>query len=568
MADAPPAVVRQALDNLVNQFANPYDFLRELVQNSIDAGSPRVEVWTRRQPGLLEIHVDDFGAGMDRATIEHFFTRLFASTKEDDISKIGRFGIGFTSVFAIAPEAVLVRTGRHGESWELLFHADRSYELVRLDEPLSGTRITLFKRMEPPELARALAECERTLSWWCEHCDTPITLTHEPESVATPTPTSGEEADPFLPFARPETEDNGPSFDPLLSQNYPNKVLINTPFKIDSDLYYEFTAPEIVGVVGYSEQPRYAFYNGGLTLLNTRGAEALGSYAPSFSQLEFKVKSRELEHTLTRDNVIHDESWAKVMNALIVAADALFERLLDHTEAELSAGRSLDLCHRRLAIECAVPGASRRLERLRRRRIFRDGQGQPLSLAELRRAERREGVVLLHQGPPELSRALDEEGVPRVQSSPGTLALLARCAELDNPGELALPADQVYSLALPQDEGEATRLLADTRRLVRQAAGARVSLRLCGLYGGGEALAMVGPAEGGLFRANRSTIPPLSLKKTILINALHPYISTFLLLYQEQPTEAAWMFAHALLAIPGVKSERIFRRLGALAGAQ
>ena len=31
------------------------------------------------------------------------------------------------------PEAVLLRTGRHGEYWELLFHADRSFDKVRID---------------------------------------------------------------------------------------------------------------------------------------------------------------------------------------------------------------------------------------------------------------------------------------------------------------------------------------------------------------------------------------------------------------------------------------------------
>ena len=91
-----------ALENLVNQFARPLDFLRELVQNSIDAGSPRVEVRIERQADpsdprsvVLTIHVEDWGGGMDERIIDSQLTRLFASSKEGDLTKIGKFGIGF-----------------------------------------------------------------------------------------------------------------------------------------------------------------------------------------------------------------------------------------------------------------------------------------------------------------------------------------------------------------------------------------------------------------------------------------------------------------------------------------
>ena len=35
--------VADALDNLVDQFSDPLVFLRELVQNALDAGSPEVD---------------------------------------------------------------------------------------------------------------------------------------------------------------------------------------------------------------------------------------------------------------------------------------------------------------------------------------------------------------------------------------------------------------------------------------------------------------------------------------------------------------------------------------------
>ncbi|MFY0536583.1 ATP-binding protein [Nannocystis pusilla] len=117
--------VAALLDRLVAQFEGPYDFLRELVQNALDAGSDRAEVALDVHPGesadpdevVFELRVADAGAGMDEAIIDGGLTRLFASTKADDRTMAGGFGIGFVSVFAWQPDAVVVQTGRAGEAW-------------------------------------------------------------------------------------------------------------------------------------------------------------------------------------------------------------------------------------------------------------------------------------------------------------------------------------------------------------------------------------------------------------------------------------------------------------------
>ena len=118
--------VDDALDELVNQFADPMSFFRELIQNALDAGSQEVEVTVdyeagkTDEDGVIVVHVDDFGEGMDRAIIDTKLTRLFSSAKDGDMTKIGKFGIGFVSVFAIEPDAVCVDTSRGGEHWRVL----------------------------------------------------------------------------------------------------------------------------------------------------------------------------------------------------------------------------------------------------------------------------------------------------------------------------------------------------------------------------------------------------------------------------------------------------------------
>src|SRR5688572_947617 len=79
------------VDEMVRQFADPYAYLRELVQNGIDAGATRLEVRIERDvDGTVHTSVDDDGTGMTKATIEGPLLTLFESSKESDPTKIGK----------------------------------------------------------------------------------------------------------------------------------------------------------------------------------------------------------------------------------------------------------------------------------------------------------------------------------------------------------------------------------------------------------------------------------------------------------------------------------------------
>jgi HSP90 family molecular chaperone len=171
----------QAVDNLVTQFSSALDFYRELVQNSIDAGSAAIEIWLDYVPdesgganGVIEIHVDDAGEGMNEEIIDGQLTTLFSSTKEDDLTKIGKFGIGFVSVFALEPKAVLVQTGRDGEYWEVFFDQDRSFFKSPLATPIEGTQITLFIEGDPAGYTDLVARSRATIDHWCRHSEAEI----------------------------------------------------------------------------------------------------------------------------------------------------------------------------------------------------------------------------------------------------------------------------------------------------------------------------------------------------------------------------------------------------------
>ncbi len=291
MAQPEPLSVDDALDRLVNQFADPMAFFRELVQNAIDAGSDEVEIRFAWAKGTMVVHVDDWGAGMTREIIESRLTRLFSSSKDGDRTKIGKFGIGFVSVFAIEPQAVCIDTSREGEHWRVLFDDKRSFSLIRRSEPVEGTKISIFKPMSRSEFERFRGRAREVLAHWCKHLRGEVRLEGE---------------------------------------------LINQPFDLDLPCKVARERDEEQIVVGHPLDWRSfaGFYNRGLTLLERSEAEP-GSSASETSLLPgiaFKVSSAKLEHTLTRDDVIRERSFDAVMSQVrelagVALSIAVAERL-------------------------------------------------------------------------------------------------------------------------------------------------------------------------------------------------------------------------------------------------
>ncbi|MFT5681126.1 MAG: hypothetical protein ACI8RZ_002032 [Myxococcota bacterium] len=565
-------LAQQALNNLVNQFARPMDFLRELVQNAIDAGSPRVEVSVKHiagkagESGVLEIHIADFGEGMDERIIDEQLTRMFSSTKEDDLTKIGKFGIGFTSIFAINPEAVILHTGRHGEFWELLFHPDRSFDKSRVDRAVDGTRITLFKGMPDSDVDRFVRECRWILRYWCEHSDTPVTFwdrTGLDETVTT------DSADPFAAFSAPQVTPSGPE-------------TVTRPLDLNADLHVEERLDALDILVGYATQPRYGFYNGGLTLMNTRSTEPLGHFDARVGHLSFKVKSDALEHTLTRDNVIQDEHWQSVMTDLVGAARKLQEALLGKLKETAESSGDVRPWLRHLARDCRADPDIKDIEKLSERIWLLNHADSPVTLAQVDEQLSKVGTVLLDPGPGALQDALVAEDLILLPDEPEVRELLRaapRGSVLYRTERPISTARSIFVLpqlididTLPNQE---RRLLIRSRELLRQAVGKRVTIR-AGDFGGvvraaGESLVLEGPEEGGLFQRPQKTrfrLPLLLKRRSLLINRHHPFYRAQILASESNINLAAFGLVSAMLHVEDISSERTFRHLLNAAGEE
>lgn len=359
------SVVVDTLDQLVHQFADPLACLRELIQNAIDAGSLQVDITLSWHDEVATLQVADSGCGMTRAIIETRLTRLFASDKFGDHTKIGRFGVGFVSVFALAPDAVCVDTGREGASWRLLFARDRSYELRALPQPVEGTTVRILKTLPAAGFDALRRDAIAAVRRWCRHVQCEIRV---------------------------------------------DGTLVNEPFDLpEAPLRCRVEHPLGVFVLGHRADGRgfHGLYNTGLTLL-----EGDGEWLPG---LAIKVSSPRLEHTLTRDTVIVDRAYAS-MRAVAerVAREQLAAVAVAHL-AELAVPTDGDASSEGLDYACdAVSWHLRRhgaaLPRAAARRpCVPTPAGHLLSLRQLR-ARQPGRTLLLARGRSPLTDALEQAG--------------------------------------------------------------------------------------------------------------------------------------------------------------
>ncbi|MDQ3037554.1 MAG: ATP-binding protein, partial [Myxococcota bacterium] len=313
-ADAKDAPEESGLvGELIRQFADPFAFYRELVQNSIDAGATQIHaqlVWEPGpdgEPGMLRVSVRDDGSGMPREVLEEDLTVLFRSTKEARDDAIGKFGIGFVSVLAVEPDVVIVDTSiGDGARWSLHLHADQTFDLYRADAPPErGTSVTLHIALAASEQPAFFERSEAALRRWCRHARIPIR------------------------FVALEPGRGEPVRD----------VRIDEPLSLDAPITVHARSRDgRTTVVAGLPRPgeRYgAFYNQGLLLHETRDHE-LGEVA-------FKVMDARLEHTLSRDDVRRDEHHARAVELVARTIrgplmEALAERMSHAAEVHARGG--------------------------------------------------------------------------------------------------------------------------------------------------------------------------------------------------------------------------------------
>lgn len=506
------------LENLVNQFTDPYACLRELIQNSMDAGSSSIDIWFEYKPsedgrGIMILHVDDTGEGMTRRVIDTKLTQLFSSSKEDDLTKVGKFGIGFVSVFALDPNAVIVDTGKDGEYWRLIFKEDRKFDRIILPHPVEGTQIQIVKVVTPEEFEKAKKRSLDTIIYWCKHVEAEIVFEGE---------------------------------------------VLNQEFRLGHP--YEFVHQgqdtEIVVAPSSDPEPFFGFYNRGLTL-----REGEKEYLPGVA---FKVSSRYLEHTLTRDNVLTDKNYDKAMALLTEIVNGpfrkqLFERASRSEDYQLF-GDLAPRLGRRLPSEFeAMP-------------LLPTVDGDRVSLRTLRKVVRKNKMFLYGTQATVLTKRVREElGCPVLlwkgpEEQPGLERLLDKVGE----GRPARHVEEVWAAPhiLEKVPDSHQRLLAETTRLMRHLQSPYRGIVPADFGKHSKALAETLYLEQVqkdelVFLADQREKPRnwksfllgFARGKVLLVNVTHPLIEPHFQLYQQRSVLAAYLMTKAITIDDGLDAE-------------
>lgn len=499
----------------MHQFADRHAFLRELIQNAIDAGSNEVDVVLQFEPdpgdeasGIATVRVDDSGEGMTREIIESRLTRLFASDKEGDRTKIGKFGIGFVSVFALEPDAVCVDTSREGQSWRVIFRPDRRYELLALPAAVDGTRVAVIKRMPRTEFEELRARVRTTVTRWCRHVDTVIRV------------------------------EGTPINEPFVADDAPCQVVREVG---DATI-----------AVGHRRDggSAFAYYNAGLLLHEgTRGYLA---------GITFKLSSPRLEHTLSRDRVIEDQAFRELRARVdAVVEHDLAARTLQMFAAACREGEPADLAYHGRAL---VWHLQRGDQVPREAAALCSPAGAAISFAEL--ADRTSWSGVLVAGARSvLTDALEADGRCVVLARAPEVTQVIRAA-IGGRREL-VEVDDRWCIDTPVEAPAGFAPLA----IASAALLRRASLRLREVVAGrfdypgssiADRVAIVRLGRGPVRRDACDELPRFfwARRRTMVVNVEHPLVVELLALATARPTFAAYLLVKAFFLGRGLDPAR------------
>ncbi len=280
---------------------DPWFFLRELAQNSRDAGALQIHVSASGDGDREVLVFSDDGRGMDRSHAERFLFRLYASSKETERSSAGMYGIGFWTVLGFEPDRIEVASRAGAHAWALRLDGDLSVQEAPCDLQTPGTRVTLARPAALSDGGAFRDEVRAALHRYCRYL-------RRNDRASSPLPVDLD------------------------------GVEINEPLRAGGPTELRFREGSVEGAVGLADAPRVELYARGLPVWEGMLLEELSHNPPavqSVTGLEtglspvFVLNGNDLRVVMDRNAVVDDKALRRLRRRAARALRRLVQAQLD-----------------------------------------------------------------------------------------------------------------------------------------------------------------------------------------------------------------------------------------------
>lgn len=289
--DAKINKIKLTLSELTEQFDVSHFYGREMVQNSIDADSSRIDVTynydSEKKSSLISF--TDNGHGMNYTVIRKKLLTLFDSTKEDDSKKVGRFGVGFISLYAQPDlENILVETSTGDQAHTItLYPESKEWDVTVAKKPLDmikkGTSVNLNIKNSKEDFEALTKDMTDFLKESCSYIKVPL----------------------FVDGEKINTDFDIPD------------AVFKIPFGGDLD---------IEGMIALTPaKPQYSFYNRRILI------QKENNYLFSDDKdISFIFSSSFLDYNIARKNIIKNDRFKKALMYLEEQKDNFLKHMANH----------------------------------------------------------------------------------------------------------------------------------------------------------------------------------------------------------------------------------------------
>lgn len=173
-AKRPQAFRERAMLEADRYGPDPWIFVRELLQNSRDAGATAVDFTVGSDDDQEWVCCYDDGEGMTFDHARRYLFALYASSKEDNARQAGKFGVGFWSVLRFTPTSITIRSRpRNGSSWGLRLDGSLEHGQHVAPPERFGTEIVLRRVLGDGRLEHRVFDAVRQSARYLRRRDRP-----------------------------------------------------------------------------------------------------------------------------------------------------------------------------------------------------------------------------------------------------------------------------------------------------------------------------------------------------------------------------------------------------------